>query len=237
MSSCATSSIRLPASSHPLLEDPVLSFESLSVLASLLVVAAIAFVLVVGLRGRRLPESRAVGEGRYSEALSQADLSEDADRASLYAAAVAAKHLLDWDRSETLLRRILDDDDDGEAWLELGLVETYRGNPIEALSCFDRAAAIRSDLIESLTLHRAFARLRLGEVDPARELFEEVEVPLETKLRTDIGSGDPFFVEWFLQCSALWRALGQTAKAEWAFAQAKEAVAESRLVRMYEEEA
>ena len=167
-----------------------MSFESLGVLASLLALASVAFVLIVGLRGRRLPESRAVGEGRYSQALSEADLSEDADRASLYAAALAAKHLLDWDRSESLLRRILDDDDDGEAWLELGLVETYRGNPTEALQCFDRAAATRSDLIESLTLHRAFARLRLGQTDSARELFEEVEVPLETKLRTDIGSGE-----------------------------------------------
>ena len=212
-----------------------MSFESLGFLASLLALGIVAFVLVVGLRGRRLPESRAVGEGRYSEALSAADLSEDADRASLYAAAVAAKHLLDWDRSETLLRRILDDDDDGEAWLELGLVETYRGNPTEALCCFDRAAATRGDLIESLTLHRAFARLRLGQIDAARKLFEEVEVPLETKLRIDIGSGEPFFIEWFLQCSTLWRALGQSTKAEWALAQAEEAVGESRLMEMYGE--
>jgi len=213
-----------------------LSFESLGVLASLLALAAVGFVLVVGLRGRRLPESRAVGEGRYSEALSEADLSEDADRASLYAAAVAAKHLLDWHRSELFFHRILFDDDYGEAWLELGLVETYRGNPTEALKCFDRAAALRSDLTESIILHRAFARLRLGEIDPARQLFEEVEVPLETKLRTDIGSGEPFFLEWFLQCSSLWRALGQSAKAEWALAQAEEAVGESRLLEVYGEE-
>ena len=213
-----------------------MSFESLGFLASLLALGIVAFVLVVGLRGRRLPESRAIGEGRYSDALSAADLSQGADRASLYAAAVAAKHLLDWDRSETLLRRILDDDDDGEAWLELGLLETYRGNPTEALHCFERAAATRSDLIESLTLHRAFARLRLGQTDAARELFEEVEVPLETKLRTDIGSGEPFFVEWFLQCSALWRALGQSAKAEWSLAQAEQAIGESRLMEMYEGE-
>ena len=77
MSSSATSSTRLPASSHPTEEHPGLSFESLGVLASLLALAAVAFVLIVGLRGRRLPESRAVGEGRYSQALSEADLSED----------------------------------------------------------------------------------------------------------------------------------------------------------------
>ena len=129
MSSSATSSIRSPASSHRLDEHPILSFKSLGVLASLLALAAIAFVLVVGLRGRRLPESRAGGEGRYSEALSQADLSEDADRASLYAAAVAAKHLLDWDQSETLLRRILDDDNDGEAWLELAWSKRTAATP------------------------------------------------------------------------------------------------------------
>lgn len=236
MNSCATSSTRLPVSSLLSDEHLLLSFESLGFLVSLLALAVVAFVLVVGLRGRRLPESRAVGEGRYSEALSAADLSQDADRASLYAAAVAAKHLLDWDRSETLLRRILEDDEDGEAWLELGLVETYRGNPMEALRCFDRAAATRADLFESLTLHRAFARLRLGQTDAARELFEEVEVSLETKLRTDIGSGEPFFVEWFLQCSTLWRALGQSAKADWALAQAEKAVGESRLLQVYEEE-
>jgi len=36
----------------------------------------------------------------------------------------------------------------------------------------------------------------------------EVEIPLETKLRTDLGTGDPIFAEWFLQAGLLWRQRG-----------------------------
>ena len=210
-----------------------MSFEAVSFAVSLLLLGAVAAVLIIGLRGRRLPSALALGEGRYSEALSSSDLSEETDRDSLYTAAVAAKHLLDWDESERLLRRILDDDDDGEAWLELGLVDTYRGRFPGALESFERAVAARADLLESLTLHRAYAHLRAGDELRAQGLFEEVEIPLENKLRTDIGSGEPSFLEWFLQAAKLWRAIGRDAKADWAEREAQLAIGESRLPEIY----
>ena len=75
--------------------------------------------------------------------------------------------------------------------------------------------------------------MRRGDTGRARLLFEEVEIPLETKLRTDIGAGEPLFLEWFLQSAALWRATGKSAKAEWAEDQIRGTSAESRLPEIY----
>ena len=210
-----------------------MSFEGVSFAAMLALLAVAAAVLLIGLRARRHASALAVGEGRFADARAHADVSEAAERDSLYAAAIAAKHLLDWEESERLLRRILADDDDGEAWLELGLVETYRGSLDSALESFDRAAALRADLLESITLHRAFVHLRLGDVERACRLFEEIEAALETKLRTDIGSGEPFFLEWFLQAAALWGASGRVSNADWATAAAQDAIGDSRLPELY----
>ena len=194
----------------------------------------VGFVLFVALRhGKAEPSAEALSRGHFRDTLRAADTSESAESGSLYNAAVAAKHLLDWETSERLLRRILSEDDDGEAWLELGLVQTYRGDYCEALRSFDRVEATRSDLLESLTLHRAFATMRQGDTGRALVLFEEVEVPLETKLRTDIGAGEPLFLEWFLQSAALWRATGKSAKAAWAEDQIRGTSGESRLPEIY----
>jgi len=195
---------------------------------------AIGFVLFVALRqGKPEPSSEALSLGHFHDTLTLADTSGNAERGSLYNAAVAAKHLLDWQTAERLLRRILSEDEDGEAWLELGLVLTYQGSYTEAMRSFDRAETFRADLSESLNLHRAFVEMRRGESGRARTLFEEIEIPLETKLRIDMGSGEPLFLEWFLQSAALWRAAGKIEKAEWATAQVRSTPGESRLSEIY----
>ena len=208
-----------------------MSFEVLLYSSTFAAVALASFVLLVALRGRREPAAQALGEGRFREALDTTDVSATAERDSLYTAAVAAKHLLEWDRAEHLLRRILDDDDDGEAWLELGLVETYRENYERAMDCFVRAERLRGDLLESLTLHRAFVELRRDNSERGRFLFEEIEVPLETKLRTDMGAGEPLFVEWFLQSAALWQSTSKRSRADWARSQIEGS--DSRLHEVY----
>ena len=208
-----------------------MSFEVFLYFFTFAALALAAFVLLVALRGRREPAAQALGEGRFREALETTDVSANAGRDSLYTGAVAAKHLLEWDRAEHLLRRILEEDDDGEAWLELGLVETYRENYERALDCFVKAEQLRADLLESLTLHRAFVELRRDNAERGQLLFEEIEVPLETKLRTDIGAGEPLFVEWFLQSAALWQSTGKRSRADWARSQVEGT--DSRLHEVY----
>src|SRR3978361_98894 len=82
---------------------------------------------------------------------------------------------------------------------------------------------------ESIPLPRAWLALRRGDVKTARRLFDEVEAPLETKLRSDLGSGEPLFAEWFLHAAALWAALGDTRRARWAAAAGRASAPESRL--------
>ena len=181
---------------------------------------------------RHTPRSGAMdplGRGDFAAALAAARTGPGATRSDLWAAAVAAKHLLELDRAAALLDRLLRaEPDDGEAWLERGLVAAYAGEPEQARAAFARAEALRSDLAESLTLHRAWATLRAGDARTARRLFEEVEAPLETKLRMDLG-GDPLFAEWFLQAAALWRAAGDAERADWAEAAGRAAAPASRL--------
>jgi hypothetical protein len=63
----------------------------------------------------------------------------------------------------------------------------------------------------------------------ARRLFSEVEAPLENKLRSDLGSGEPLFAEWFLQAAALWRAFGEEERAGWARREGRASAPESQL--------
>ena len=64
----------------------------------------------------------------------------------------------------------------------------------------------------------------------ARSLFDEIEAPLETKLRTDLGSGDVVFADWFLQASELWLAFGDNDRAAWARREAMRSAPQSRLL-------
>jgi predicted Zn-dependent protease len=211
------------------------SFEGLLLLFFLALLAAGALGLWATLR--QPAESgalQALGEGRFSAVLAAARTDARASRDELYAAAVAARHLLALDRARALLERILARDaGDGEAWLESGLVAAYAGDPAAAEQAFARAEPLRSDLRESLTLHRAWLALRRGDPLSARRLFSEVEAPLENKLRFDLG-GEPLFAEWFLQAAALWRAAGDAGRAEWARREGLASAPESRLGEVVE---
>jgi tetratricopeptide (TPR) repeat protein len=207
------------------------SFETLSLGALLAAVAAGAFLLWAGLRrSGTSPAREELGRGHFAAALAAARIAgPHPERDELYTAAVAAKHLLDLDRARDLLAQLLaDDPDDGEAWLESGLVAAYAGDLATAETAFARAASHRSDLTESLTLHRAWLSLRKGDAEAARRRFDEVEAPLETKLRTDLGEGEPLFAEWFLQAAVLWDAAGDSARADWARSAGRLAAPESR---------
>lgn len=206
-------------------------FEALFVILSAVATAAIAVGLWAVLRrSRPSPAAESLGRGRFEEALAAAETGPGAPRDELFTAAVAARHRLRFDLARELLLRVLRmDPDDGEAWLERGLVESYGGDPAAAEEAFLRAGARRSDLAESLQLHRAWLALSRGDRAAARRLFEEIEAPLENKLRTDLGGGEPLFAEWFLQAAALWAAAGDSGRAAWARREGVAAAPESRL--------
>jgi len=209
----------------------MLAFEGLLVilLLALLAVGALGLWAVLRQPAGSLA-LQALEQGRFADALAAARTGAGAGRDDLYAAAVAAKHLLELDRARALLERLLArDPGDGEAWLESGLVAAYAGDVAAAEQAFARAELLRSDLLESLTLHRAWLALRRGDTEAARRLFSEVEAPLENKLRSDLGSGEPLFAEWFLQAAALWQAAGDPARAAWARREGQASAPESRL--------
>jgi tetratricopeptide (TPR) repeat protein len=207
------------------------SFEGLLTVLILAGAAIGALALFAVLR--RTPESaaaEAVGRGDFETALAAARTGRGAGRDELFAAAVAARHLLRFDEARRLLARILAADPaDGEALLESGLAAAYAGDLAAASRDLGRAAAIRSDLGESITLHRAWIELRKGDLREARHLFDEVETSLENKLRTDLGGGEPLFAEWFLQASELWAALGDPERAAWAWEEGRRSAGGSRL--------
>lgn len=213
------------------------SFETLLIAALLLgaVLGGLGLFAVL----RRTPESpaiQAVGRGDFEAALAAARTGRGAGRDELFAAAVAAKHRLRLDEARKLLARILAaDPSDGEAWLESGLAAAYAGDLAEAERALGEAAARRSDLAESITLHRAWLELRKGDLRNARHLFDDVETSLENKLRTDLGSGEPLFAEWFLQAAELWAALGDTERAEWALREGRASAPGSRLPEVLSE--
>ncbi|MEA2599706.1 MAG: hypothetical protein QOF89_698 [Acidobacteriota bacterium] len=212
------------------------SFEGLLLGALLVLLAAGSLGLWATLRRPAGSTAlRDLGDGRFAEALAAARTDARASRDELYAAAVAARHLLELDRARTLLDRILArDPTDGEAWLERGLTAAYAGNFAAAEPALQKAAALRSDLLESVTLHRAWLALRRGDRPAARRLFSEVEAPLENKLRSDLGSGEPLFAEWFLQAAALWSDAGDEERASWALAEGRASAPASRLAEIVE---
>jgi hypothetical protein len=213
-----------------------MSFEGLLIILLLLLLAAGALGLWATLRQPSGSAAlRALGQGRFGAALEAARTDARAGRDELYAGAVAAKHLLELDRARGLLDRILArDPGDGEAWLERGLVAAYAGDLAAADRAFARVEPLRSDLLESLTLHRAWLALRRGDSPAARRLFSEVDAPLENKLRSDLGGGEPLFAEWFLQAAALWRAFGDEERADWARREGQASAPESRLAEIVE---
>lgn len=190
---------------------------------------AVVFVLVA-LRGRGSRATSSLDRGRFEEALELGG-AVGTGRDERLAAAVAARHLERFEEARRLLEEILvADPSDGEAWLELGLVETYAGRFASARRAFDRVSASRSDLLEPLTLHRAWLALEEGDHAAARRHFDDIEVPLENKLRQDIGPGDAIFAEWFLEAGHLWRERGDEERASWALEAARRAAPRSRLV-------
>ena len=196
----------------------------LVLLGLVLVSAVVVFLAVV----RHAPRSRAaelLGRGAFAEALASGGERPE-DR---LASATAARHLLELERAAELLDALLaDDPDDGEALLERGLVEAYAGRHEEADALLRRAAGVRADLVESITLHRAWLELRRGDERRARRRFEEVEASIESKLAADLA-GDPLFAEWFLHAALLWRAAGDQRRAEWAWSAGQAAAPASRL--------
>lgn len=208
--------------------------ETLAIIAlsALLTAGAIAlFVILQKGRSGTMTAQRHLDAGRYESAIEAAEAVGQFDRDALLAGAVAAKHLLDLEAARGLLHRLVRDDAaDGEAWLELGLVAGYDGRFNDSAEAFDRVEPSRSDLLESLTLHRAWLSSLRGDELGAERLFGEIEVPLETKLRTDLGVGDPVFAEWFLQAGLLWRQRGDSERAHWALAAARHAAPGSRLI-------
>lgn len=206
---------------------------SLGVIATLLVVGLM--LLVVILRGTpRTAAGALVGRGDFERALAEARVGPEAEQEELLPAAVAAKHMLELDTAEELLARILErDDSDGEAWMERGLVAAYGGDYARALEWLAEAERQRSDLFESISLHRAWAELRSGRTDRACRRFEEISAPLESKLRSDLGPGDPLFAEWFFQAADLWEECGAADKSTWARREARASAPESRLVARF----
>jgi tetratricopeptide (TPR) repeat protein len=204
------------------------SFEFLLFLFTGFGVGAISLILWIALRNSgQSSAQQAVGEGRFEEA---ADLAQNDDENSLLAAAVGAKHLLRWADAEEKLKLVLAGDaDHGEALLELALVNLYRGDLDQVEALLRRAESRRADLLESIQLHRALLALLEGDDARARARFEEVEAPLETKLRIDVGEGEPAFAEWFLHAALLWRCAGRDKKASWAWQAALRSAPGSRL--------
>ena len=203
-------------------------FEAL-LMIFLIVVLAIGSGALYAALARR-PASRAVSalaEGDFEAVLEEAATDS---RPDAIATAIAAKHLLNFDRAEELLARLVDEDaGDGEAWLERGLVAAYATRWKDAEKAFATVVSLRSDLLEPVTLHRAWAALAQGDNRRARKLFEDVEAPIESKLRIDIGGGDPLFAEWFWQASRLWASTGAAEAAEWAWKEGCDAAPTSQL--------
>jgi len=201
-----------------------------AVTAAVLIVLAIVVI-------RNTPRSDAsdlVGAGDFSTALDAAETGAGAERDELMAAAFAAKHMMELGRARELVDRVLGDDgDDGEAWLERGLIEAYRGDHEAAGESLKEAGRHRADLLESIALHRAWVELRAGEQPSALRRFEEVSAPLRSKFEHDLGPGDPLFSEWFLQAADLWDACGESQLGEWARSEARKAAPQSQLVSAF----
>ena len=209
----------------------MISFETVLIVGLSVALAAGALIAVQALRRSGSGVSEHFDAGHFQQALDAARVPDDLSRDEILAAAMAARHLLEMGRGRELLARLVREDPrDGEAWTELALIAGYENHFEDAARALDQAAISRSDLLESLTLHRAWLALRRDDSVEAARLFAEVEAPLETKFQTDLGTGDPAFAEWFLQAGLLWRHQGEEERARWAFGAASEAAPESLLI-------
>lgn len=174
------------------------------------------------------PVGGALSRGDFGAALALGE-SPASGRRGWLAAALAARHLLLFDRADALTARLLaDDPDDAEALVERALAAAWQRRDT-AQADLTRALALRPDLAEPIALHRAFLALRQGDEAAARRGFEEISAPLETKLRDDIGPGDALFADWFLEAATLWHASGDDARAAWAAAAYARSAPQSRL--------
>jgi len=207
------------------------SFEAIVFFAVFAVLAAIGLSLLVVFRERGVSTAVALLEaGQFREALDAATRTERPGRDDLLAAGRAARHLLQLDLATRLLDRLLaEDPDDGEVWVERGLTAAYGRDIAGAHRAFDHVPVSRSDLLESLTLHRAWLELFAGDGARSRRLFEEVEASLDTKLGSDLSDGDAAFAEWFLHAGWLWRSRGDEKRAAWALETARSAAPQSEL--------
>jgi len=212
------------------------SFEAIVFFSIFALLAVAGLSLLVVLRGRASSASVELFEaGEFSDALEATRLAESPGRDDLLAGGRAARHLLELEVSTRMLERALrDDPEDGEIWLELALTAACARDTAGARGAFDCVPASRSDLLESLTLHRAWLELFAGDPASSRRLFEEVEASLHTKLSGDLDDGDATFAEWFLHAGWLWRSRGDEERAGWALGTARTAAPESRLPDLLE---
>ena len=202
---------------------------------ALAIAGIVAAGIVLAAVLRHAPRARAAGllaRGDFEEAVAAAR--ESAASGELVPASIAARHLGDLATAKNLAERaVRADRRNGEAWLELGLVRAYAGELDVVDETLARATALRSDLTEAVTLHRAWVALRGDDLETARRLFDEVEAPLETKLRLDLGSGDPVFADWFFHAGEIWLGLGRSQedreRGRWAIGEARRSAPGSRL--------
>jgi hypothetical protein len=211
-------------------------FEALVFFAVFALLAISGLALLVVLRGRSAGTSVALFEaGEFRQAVDAATRAERPGHDDLLAAARAARHLNELELSSRLLERLLaDDSEDGEVWLELALTAACARDIPAARGAFDRVPSSRSDLLESLTLHRAWLELFAGDTKLSRRLFQEVEASISTKLLDDLDGGETTFAEWFLHAGWLWRSGGRNDRAAWALDTARRAAPRSELPRLLE---
>jgi tetratricopeptide (TPR) repeat protein len=209
----------------------VAASEILLLLFSVVVTVAAGLLVWAALRGRRGadPVGDAISRGDFGLALALGE-APGGSRREWLAAALAARHLLLFDRAAALTDRILTGEpDDGEARIERALGLLWQRRFAEAERELERALLLRPDLAEPIGLHRAFLAERQGDLASAGRRFEEIAAALENKLRSDIGPGDALFADWFLEGSLLWRALGDQERAAWAAAAFSRGAPQSRL--------
>jgi tetratricopeptide (TPR) repeat protein len=209
----------------------VAASEILLLLLSVVVTVAAALLVWAALRGKRGPDpvGGALSRGDFGLALALGE-APGGGRREWLAAALAARHLLLFDRAAALTDRILAADaNDAEARIERALGLLWQRRYADAERELERALLLRPDLAEPIGLHRAFLAERQGDLPSARRRFEEIAAALENKLRADLGPGDALFADWFLEASLLWAAQGDEERAAWAGAAFARGAPQSRL--------
>jgi len=203
----------------------VFALEALLSLLALLVTAAAALLVWTSLRQRGgSGGGAAISRGDFGAALASGER-PGAAGGELVGAAMAARHLLLFDRARVLVdRRLAQDADDPPALVERFLGALWQGEAdLEREQDLARLAARRPELGEEIELHRGFAAWWRGDLETARRRFEAIAPAIESKLRTDIGPGEGLYADWYLEAGVLWQAGGESARAAWA----REALARS----------